>query len=219
MHSFYHKPNTSKSNHFSYTCILSIIKQTRHKANTSHNLLPHRYAGKLPTQKRMLSLFPNGIDFDMPKQLGVLPLPIPLSVPIPSILPLPGICGLLQNGTLVKEVSLADLKGVRLTSKSDNGIDDAVSVSSTATSDIILPKATRHTIERGKMRGISLEMRSAKSTYKRGTRMETKNAFGEKTIKIYPPSDQPHGHVLWLKDNMITSQALRIRSKKQKRAK
>jgi hypothetical protein len=149
----------------------------------------------------------------------VLPLPIPLSVPIPSILPLPGICGLLQNGTLVKEVSLADLKGVRLTSKSDNGIDDAVSVSSTATSDIILPKATRHTIERGKMRGISLEMRSAKSTYKRGTRMETKNAFGEKTIKIYPPSDQPHGHVLRLKDNMITSQALRIRSKKQKRAK
>jgi hypothetical protein len=28
-------------------------------------------------------------------------------------------------------------------------------------------------------------------------------------LYIYPPSDQPHGHVLWLKDNMITSQAFR----------
>ena len=167
----------------------------------------------------MLSLFPKGLDFDMPSRLGVLPLPIILPMPNTSLLPLPGIYGLLQSETLVKEVSLADLKGIQLTSKLDDEIDDAVSVSSTATSDIILPKATKHAILQGKKRGISLEMRSAKSTYKRGTRMETKNMFGEKTIKIYPPNDQPHGHVLWLKDNRITSQALRIRSRNQKAAK
>ena len=70
-------------------------------------------------QRRMLSLFPNGLDFDMPSRLGVLPLPIPLPMPNSSILPLPGICGVLQNETLVKEVRLANFKGVRLTSKSD----------------------------------------------------------------------------------------------------
>jgi hypothetical protein len=164
----------------------------------------------------MLSLFPKGVDFDQPSRLGPLPLPVftlPLPLPVftlPSLLP--GICELQKNELLVKQVSLADLKGDWLTGKSlSNEIDDGASLSSTPTSDIILPKATRHTIIQGKKRGISLKMRSAKTTYKRGTRVETKNAFGEKTIKIYPPSDQPHGHVLWLKDNMITSQALRIR--------
>ena len=149
----------------------------------------------------------------MPSRLGVLPLPV---VTLPSLLP--GTCELQKNTPLLKEVSLADLKGDWLIGKSlSYEIDDGTSFSSTSTSDIILPKATRHAIIQGKKRGISLEMRSAKSTYKRGTHMETKNAFGERTIKIYPPSDQPHGHVLWLKDNMITSQALRIRGERSRR--
>jgi hypothetical protein len=88
---------------------------------------------------------------------------------------------------------------------------------SVATDDIVLPPATAHAIEQGNMRGISLDMKSAKSTYKRGRRMPTANAWGEVTLKIYPPEDQPHGHVLFIKDGKITSQALRIRGGRNRR--
>ena len=93
-------------------------------------------------------------------------------------------------------------------------LDETASVT---TDDIVLPPATAHAIERGNMRGINLDMKSAKSTYKRGRRMPTANAWGEVTLKIYPPDDQPHGHVLFIKDGKITSQALRIRGGRNRR--
>ena len=100
-------------------------------------------------------------------------------------------------------VSLSEVKLHSIDSRTDS--DDTVS---TATSDAVLPPATRHAIEQGKKRGISLSMRSAKSTYKHGRRKDTVNAYGEKTIKIFPPHGDKHGHVLWMKSNIITSQAL-----------
>ena len=100
-------------------------------------------------------------------------------------------------------VSLSEVKLHSIDSRTDS--DDTVS---TATSDIVLPPATRHAIEQGNKRGISLSMRSAKSTYKHGRRKDTTNAYGEKTTKIFPPHGDKHGHVLWMKSNIITSQAL-----------
>ena len=99
-----------------------------------------------------------------------------------------------------------NLSEVKLHSTSSYSTAD--DTASTATSDIVLPQATRHAISQGKKRGISLTMRSAKSTYKHGRRKDTVNAYGEKTIKIFPPHGDKHGHVLWMKNNVITSQAL-----------
>lgn len=103
----------------------------------------------------------------------------------------------------ISYVPLAEIKSALCNTGSST--DDASSI---ATNDIVLPRATRHAVEQGVKRRISLTMLSAKSTYKYGRRKETSNQWGEKTIKIFPPRDQPHGHILWMKNGIITSQAL-----------
>lgn len=88
--------------------------------------------------------------------------------------------------------------------------------------DVVLPRATRHALDRGVQRQCDVNSDGAKRTYKYGRREYKENPRnGGAGIKIYPvPEDgNRNGHVLYL--NMfgdISTQAMRTRGGRKHRA-
>ena len=87
--------------------------------------------------------------------------------------------------------------------------------------DVVLPRATRHALDRGVQRQCDVNSDGAKRTYKYGRREYKENQRnGGAGIKIYPvPEDgNRNGHVLYL--NMfgeISTQAMRTRGGRKHR--
>ena len=81
--------------------------------------------------------------------------------------------------------------------------------------DVVLPRATRHALERGAQRRLDVNSDGAKRTYKYGRREYKHNPrTGGAGIKIYPvPEDgNRNGHVLYLNmSGEISTQAMRTR--------